>query len=91
MCKVSNLIFLLHFKSRIFYLEHGRKCVCINEPINLRTYLMVFIDYGPKTAFHVAIFQNDIDSAVALTDCLTLVGQDAYHNLVTHCVDDLRV
>ena len=49
------------------------------------------LNYSSKTAFHISSFQNDIDSAVALTDCLTLVGQDAYNNLVAHCVDDLRV
>ena len=66
--------------------------------MNLSIYLLIYepiwgfvLNYCPKTTFHVASFQNDIDSTVALSDCLTLVGQDAYNNLVAHCVDDLRV
>ena len=35
--------------------------------------------------------QNDIESAAAFQDCLELVGQETYDNLVNSCIDDLRV
>ena len=36
-------------------------------------------------------WQGDVESAASFQDCLQIVGQDVYDNLITNCVDDIRV